>query len=170
MDETVWLEIAPLPGQNMLGEILVTHLVNYAYPMIRYRIGDLALLEAPDCSCGRGLGTIGPVKGRSHDLIVTPDGHFIHGEFFVHLFDTIGRVSRFRVIQESVRHLRIEIVCHEGLSSDHEKFLREQIGRFMGKEVAVDLQRVEMLPTERGKLRFIISNIAEAKLERGSMS
>lgn len=169
MDESVWLEVVPVEDENRWGEILVTSLVNYAYPMIRYRVGDLADLEPTKCSCGRGLGAIGPVRGRSHDLIVTPEGRFIHGEFFVHIFDTIGRVRQFRVIQDSLERLRIEYVCPDGLSADGERFLREQIGKFMGKEVAVDLQRVETLPTEHsGKLRFIVSDIAEAKLERSN--
>jgi phenylacetate-CoA ligase len=35
------------------GEVVVTSLVNYAMPHIRYRIGDVACWSDRNCECGR---------------------------------------------------------------------------------------------------------------------
>lgn len=167
MDETFWIEVAPIEQNDTLGEILITHLTNFACPMIRYRVGDLAPLHPATCDCGLGLSTIGPVKGRSHDLLVTPDGRFIHGEFLVHIFDTIGAVSQFRVIQHAPEQLEIEFVSTQGLAEDQEQFLRDQIAKFMGRTIMVELRPVQAIQQEpSGKLRFIISHVARATLER----
>lgn len=42
-----------LPGET--GQVVVTTLVNYGCPLIRYALGDYAEL-GPDCSCGRQIG------------------------------------------------------------------------------------------------------------------
>src|SRR5688572_19629487 len=41
------------PGQ--VGEVVITDLHNYGFPLIRYRIGDAASWRGEPCSCGRGL-------------------------------------------------------------------------------------------------------------------
>lgn len=167
MDDTVWLEVTPVEYSDTLGEVLVTHLANHAYPMIRYRIGDLAPLKSAACNCDRNLSTVGPVKGRSHDLLVTPNGRFVHGEFLVHVFDTIGQVTQFRVVQHAPERLEIQFVSPGRLDSHWEQYLRDRIAEFMGATVAVDLRPVAHIPQEEsGKLRFIISHVAGAMLER----
>jgi len=41
------------PGES--GEIVVTHLATRDFPFIRYRTGDVGVLDDRLCSCGRGL-------------------------------------------------------------------------------------------------------------------
>src|SRR2546430_14500760 len=60
------------------GELICTGLLNLEMPLVRYRVGDRG--EAPPasdgsiCTCGRGLPIMGPVLGRTNDLLLTPDG------------------------------------------------------------------------------------------------
>ena len=49
------------PGEE--GEVVVTPLLNFAMPLIRYAVGDRAVVGEP-CACGRGLPTLKTV-GRS---------------------------------------------------------------------------------------------------------
>lgn len=49
------------PGEE--GEVVVTPLLNFAMPLIRYAVGDRAVVGEP-CPCGRGLPTLKSV-GRS---------------------------------------------------------------------------------------------------------
>ena len=46
------------PGE--MGEVVLTGLINYAMPLIRYRVGDTAALPREKCPCGRGM----PVNRR----------------------------------------------------------------------------------------------------------
>ncbi len=51
-------------GPGEVGQVLVTSLHNFATPLIRYALGDLAEVGAP-CACGRGLPVIARVLGRA---------------------------------------------------------------------------------------------------------
>lgn len=66
--ESVLLEIVDEAGRacppGKPGRVLVTSLHNFATPLIRYELGDIAEFGAP-CACGRGLPVISRVLGRS---------------------------------------------------------------------------------------------------------
>jgi len=66
--ESVLLEIVDEAGRacapGKAGRVVVTSLHNFATPLIRYELGDLAEFGAP-CTCGRGLPVISRVLGRS---------------------------------------------------------------------------------------------------------
>jgi phenylacetate-CoA ligase len=55
------------------GELVITDLHNYAMPLIRYKISDLATL-LPQCSCGRGSRLIQDIDGRTSLFLVTQRG------------------------------------------------------------------------------------------------
>ncbi|MBT3700718.1 MAG: phenylacetate--CoA ligase family protein [Alphaproteobacteria bacterium] len=59
------------PGQS--GRVVATTLRNFAMPLIRYEIGDHAIMGEP-CNCGRGLPVIKSILGREQDVLVLPDG------------------------------------------------------------------------------------------------
>lgn len=75
--ETVILEIVNAAGHacppGEVGRVLLTDLINFATPVIRYEIGDYA--EAgTTCPCGRGMPVIRRFLGRERNLVMFPDG------------------------------------------------------------------------------------------------
>ena len=62
------MEIGAKPGE--LGQVLVTDLLNLAMPLIRYRIGDMAIYDETPCKCGRSLPRLKKVAGRVTDFLV----------------------------------------------------------------------------------------------------
>lgn len=77
VSETILLEVVDAAGRacrpGEVGRILVTDLVNFATPLVRYEIGDYAEAGLP-CPCGRGLPTIRRFVGRERNLVMLPDG------------------------------------------------------------------------------------------------
>ncbi|MDY6790465.1 MAG: AMP-binding protein [Thermodesulfobacteriota bacterium] len=68
-EEFVFVEIIdPETGNNLpcgeKGEIVVTHIDKDAMPLLRYRTGDLAVLEDKKCPCGRHLSLPKGILGR----------------------------------------------------------------------------------------------------------
>jgi len=57
-----------------LKEIVITDLWNYAFPFIRYRIGDLSSGELSPCPCGCTWRRIERIEGRVTDALSTPQG------------------------------------------------------------------------------------------------
>ncbi len=52
------------------GEVVVTMLQKEAFPLIRYKIGDISTLTWEKCPCGRTHPRLGRITGRSDDMIV----------------------------------------------------------------------------------------------------
>ena len=57
------------PGE--VGELVITSLYGYGMPLIRYAIGDSAVLSEDHCPCGRGLPLFESIEGRTDNSIVT---------------------------------------------------------------------------------------------------
>ena len=61
--------LEPLPlGQS--GELVFTTLTKEGMPLLRYRTRDLCTLMGGTCSCGRTSVRMGPVMGRSDDMLI----------------------------------------------------------------------------------------------------
>lgn len=142
------------------GDIAVTDLHNYGMPFIRYKLGDRGTLTDAPCSCGRGLPLLESVDGRRLDLIRTPDGRMLPGEFFPHLLKDVEGIQRFQVVQDRLDHLTISIVkdpLSERILLD---FAKRKIREALGEETTVDYELVEEIPlTRSGKLRVTVSKI-----------
>lgn len=60
---------APVP-YGEFGELVFTSLTKEAFPVVRYRTGDIAALYPEPCKCGRTLVRMSRLKGRVDDMIV----------------------------------------------------------------------------------------------------
>lgn len=69
--ETVYVEILRDDGSpcevGETGQVVVTDLHNFAMPLIRYAIGDIAQV-GPPCACGRGLPVLSRILGRVRNI------------------------------------------------------------------------------------------------------
>lgn len=52
------------------GEMVVTMLQKEAFPLIRYRIGDVTSLTWERCACGRTHPRMGRITGRADDMLI----------------------------------------------------------------------------------------------------
>ncbi len=58
----------PVPAGHP-GEIVATPLNVEGMPLLRFRTGDIAALYTEPCSCGRQSYRLGPIKGRSKQML-----------------------------------------------------------------------------------------------------
>src|SRR5690606_8217901 len=82
--ELIGRDDRPVPAGE-LGEVVVTHLATRDFPFIRYRTGDMAVMDDQPCSCGRGLPLLKEIQGRSTDFVVAADGTVMHGLALVYV-------------------------------------------------------------------------------------
>jgi phenylacetate-CoA ligase len=59
------------------GEMVITILTNYTMPLIRYKIGDMAIKSDEKCTCGIGFPIIKDVTGRTQDFFIDETGNLI---------------------------------------------------------------------------------------------
>jgi phenylacetate-CoA ligase len=153
------------PGE--LGEVVITLLTNYAMPLIRYRIGDMAAWSENPCTCGRAWPLLKYVTGRVSDIFITKKGTQIHGEYFTHLFYFQDWLDKFQVIQEDLDLIHVLIVPHQKTIKPEKEF-REEIGVItkkmrlvMGQDCGVTFEFVDDIdPTASGKYRYTISKLS----------
>jgi phenylacetate-CoA ligase len=53
-----------------IGELIITTITKEAYPLIRFRTGDLCSIKLEPCSCGRTLARMSRVLGRTDQVII----------------------------------------------------------------------------------------------------
>jgi len=134
------------------GRVIVTNLFNYSMPLIRYEIGDMAVLGNTHCPCGNILPTYEKITGRITDHFVKKDGTIIHGEYFTHLFYFIDEIEKFQVIQEDYNLIRIEVVVNGELPVICQQDITEKIKLIMGLECEIIWDYVDEIPkTATGK-------------------
>ncbi|TLS37135.1 phenylacetate--CoA ligase PaaK [Pseudalkalibacillus caeni] len=61
--------LEPVPDGTQ-GELVFTSLTKEAFPIIRYRTGDIASITKEKCSCGRTTTRMSRVKGRIDDMLI----------------------------------------------------------------------------------------------------
>lgn len=147
------------PGQP--GRVVVTNLNNFAMPLIRYENGDMGVASQRICGCGRGLPLMDSINGRITDVITSPSGKLLHGEFFTHLFYKIGGVYQFRVVQETRHDLLIQIVPGSGFDQRAALSFLERTIHQQGDpafRVRFDV-RDNLPPSPSGKYRFTVSEV-----------
>jgi phenylacetate-CoA ligase len=59
----------PLPDGE-IGELVFTTLTKEAFPVIRYRTGDLASVNRESCGCGRTHARMSRIIGRADDMLI----------------------------------------------------------------------------------------------------
>lgn len=151
---------APTPaGQE--GNVVITDLYNYGMPFIRYLNGDRAVAGFEACACGRGLPMLKRVVGRELDIVVTPDGRRIPGEFFPHFIKDFAAVRQFQVVQETKDQLRLLVVLKGTWGDGERERMTREITRVLGQSMKFEIAPVETIPlTKAGKLRVVVNRYA----------
>ena len=94
----------------VVGELVLTGLRNVAYPLTRYRTGDLAKLSGGVCACGRRTPRLTELSGRLVRNFRLPDGRLLSPSRFNGLFARHA-LNEFQLVQKAdgAFHLRAEL-------------------------------------------------------------
>lgn len=166
----VYIEIVDEDGKpvppGVEGNILVTSLINYAMPLVRYRIGDRGVLAADgSCTCGRNGQLLAKVTGRVKDNFRTRSGRIIPGIYFVHMIGVVlnkGDIKKFQIIQKNYDLLVLKIVKQQSGDKPDLKEIIEAIGKVMDVGCRIEVEYVDDIkPTASGKYRYTISELPE---------
>ncbi|MCA9862469.1 MAG: phenylacetate--CoA ligase family protein, partial [Thermomicrobiales bacterium] len=150
----------PVPA-GQAGEIVVTHLATRDFPFIRYRTGDVAVMDDRRCACGRGLPMLKEIQGRTTDFVVAADGTVMHGLALIYILRDLPGVRAFRIEQESLLRTRILVVTDGALREETALHIVTSAQARLGRGVEVIVERVDCIAPERsGKFRYVVSHVA----------
>lgn len=139
--EAVVVEILDQDGEECrpgeIGRVVLTSLHNFAAPLIRYDIGDLALKGAP-CPCGRSLPVLSRILGRQRNLLRYPDGSrrwpSLGEKGFLPLFvdGAMPPLQQFQLVQHSTEQIEARVVVARPYKPEEEArlagYLRDELG------------------------------------------
>lgn len=151
---------APLPT-GKAGEIVITHLATGDFPFIRYRTGDIGVLDNKPCVCGRGLPLLKEIQGRSTDFLVAQNGTVMHGLALIYILRDLPQIRAFKIIQESLDLTRVWVNTETGLDPELISKIESGFKARLGQGVEIAVEEVAEIPPEKsGKFRYVISKVA----------
>jgi phenylacetate-CoA ligase len=149
----------PVPD-GTVGELVVTSLGLASMPLIRYRMGDMAARLPERCTCGRGLGLMTRVQGRTAHAIRRPNGALITTPLITSLF---GRamahswVRRYQVREEPGGQLRFLVNLRQRPSDTQWRTFEQIVESTVGDDFEVAIEFVDQIPmAPNGKLQFLV--------------
>ena len=151
-----------LPGQQ--GHILVTSLLNYGMPFIRYENGDDGSLATSSCPCGRGLPLLGTLLGRTSDFVYTPSGRRVAGTSLPSSRLAALGVVQYQLVQEAIGRVVMRVV----LPSVTEPDAQAEVGRriealyrgHLGDDMRIEVKFTDHIePTAAGKYVPVVSRV-----------
>ena len=165
VDEQVILEtihpetLEPSEGK---GELVVTNIVGNAFPIIRYRTGDIVTLSKEECSCGRSLSHLEISGGRAVEFVVTKAGKWVVGYSFIYIARSIKGIVKFQVVQEEIGEITIRLVVDNQFPTNGTEQVKAKAAQRLGGEDRIEVEIVEDIrPAPSGKYRPVISRVAE---------
>jgi phenylacetate-CoA ligase len=105
-----------------MGRLLITSLDNFTMPLIRFDIGDILALNPYQDESTLPFSTIKQIIGRDVDIIKTKNGYSLIVHFFTAVFGKITEIEQFRIVQETIEILTVEIIP---ASNFHDEILNE---------------------------------------------
>jgi phenylacetate-CoA ligase len=154
-------------GKNLF-RIIGTNWANPAFPLIRYDSGDIATLSNLKCPCGRSGRIVASVDGRKEDYLILPNGVKIGR--LDHIFKDLVHIREAQIVQTEKGSAVFKVVKGTDYdSSGSEKKLLNEARKRLGNDIKLGVEYVDTIPrTRSGKLRFVVSELEEGKLNRVS--
>lgn len=147
------------PGES--GDLICTGFLNDAMPMIRYRIGDSALVSSHNCECGRLWPALDSILGRVDDLIVTTSGRRI-GRLDP-LFKGLSGIQEAQIVQLTREHVVVNLVPTHDYSEETGNTLLDALQRRVGCDMKIELRFLDRIPrSASGKFRAVVSKVSAA--------
>jgi phenylacetate-CoA ligase len=159
-------EYAGMTSDGPMHRLIVTDLLNYGMPLIRYDTGDCVIVDRAPCPCGRWFPRVKAILGRASDNFVLSDGTEVPGNTFATklalLANGFRHVTQLQVIQKEMDRV-VLLYAASGRPSEIELELsrvREALQDMVKVTMHCTMTQVPEIRREAsGKLRFCISEV-----------
>jgi phenylacetate-CoA ligase len=112
--ELVLVELLDADGRPVpdgtAGRVIATPFYNLAMPMIRYEVGDYAILSAEPCPCGRTLPRFERVLGRVRNVFRFVDGSSVWPVLLSKEFGRYVPCTQFQIVQTTLSDVELRYV------------------------------------------------------------
>lgn len=139
------------------GEVVGTGFLNDAMPFIRYKPGDLAIINEKTEYFKSLPYSVSDFIGRSTDMIYTLDGRKLSGVNFYTMMYKIQGVEMFQIIQKTLTDIEVNIIPSKYFNLETYNEISEGINDRVG-ECNIKINKLsELKRTPSGKIKTIIN-------------
>jgi len=152
--------VDPLSGKQLpagsTGELVLTTLTKEAFPMIRYRTGDITSLVYTPCNCGRTIARMAKTMGRSDDMLIIKGVNVFPSQIGAVLTAVVGAEAQYEIVVDrkgAQDLLEVHIEAAEGIFFDEMKrqkafleMVEKKIRSVIGVGAAVKLVAPNTIP------------------------
>ncbi len=150
------------PRQLIVG----TGLVNEAFVLLRYAVGDMVtgVVAKERCVCGRPGRVVCRVAGRTDDYVITPRGARI--SWLGVLFKDMVNIREAQVVQRYMGQIELHLVRMSSFTEKDKKRLLKEARRRLGSDMSVQVVYKDELERSRsGKLKQVVSCLPRGQMD-----
>jgi phenylacetate-CoA ligase len=152
--------------EGQRGELVITTLTKEALPLIRYRVGDITILNNEECECGRTHPRIMRILGRSDDMLIIR-GINVFPSQVESVLMTIPEVGEhYQIVAErkgELDELTVRVEVTKAAFSDKladfmklEKKIQYELKKVLNLQTNVELVETGTLPRSQGKSQKVV--------------
>jgi phenylacetate-CoA ligase len=168
----------PLP-EGKVGVLVLTNLTKEAMPLLRYWTGDLTFLTYEPCACGRTHVRMGPILGRTDDMLIIRGVNVYPTQVEAVLLGIPEVVPYYQIVvrregtldeaelkvevsEDFFREIGEKALSDEVIEADHRlRALRDKVAHKIKDTIGVSMRVTLLAPgqaprSEGGKLRRVL--------------
>lgn len=139
-----------------LGRVVITDLFSKAMPLIRYDIGDFAILSAKKCKCGRTSPIFERLEGRSVENAIDSRGNLVSWVAINDALWPYTEIKEFQFIQKGKIDYELNLVSPE-IDSYIDKISKD-FQAILGQDIKLSIKFVDRIDRlKSGKKPYIIN-------------
>lgn len=149
-----------IPIYDAEGDILCTTTSNFVMPLIRFRVGDRAIMSSQKCDCGKHTPVLKKVIGRIDDYILTKDNRKIGR--LDHIYKGLTGIQEGQLIQCDRDLCRVKIVKSNIVEKIDEDALINNFHERVGHDMKLLVEYVDEIPKgKNGKFKAVINKLGD---------
>nr|WP_230742489.1 phenylacetate--CoA ligase [Methanocella sp. CWC-04] len=155
----------PVP-EGHKGELVVTTLSKEALPLIRYRVGDITVINNEECECGRTHPRIMRIMGRADDMLIIRGINVFPSQVESVLMNIPEVGEHYQIIADrngELDEMTVRVEVTRAAFSDKladlmklEKKIKEALQKVLNISTKIELVETGTLPRSMGKAQKVI--------------
>ncbi len=160
IDPHVYVEFGEALDEFGNRELYVTDLDNFAFPMLRYRNGDLAIPAEGDLpACDISFSRLRAISGRETDIIKLTDGGMLSVPSFFGsmLLKKVNGLKQYQVEKVDENLLHINLVTNERFTSEDMNIIESALSEYISGRIGYIIRFVDTIDVSgSGKFKLVI--------------
>lgn len=156
---------------GQVGYVTSTDLENYAFPFLRYQVGDMAYIKPGTCPCGRQSRRFGEIMGRAGRLVYNKQGVpisptmlpiMMYPDLDYHKLESqvlYNKIDKFQIRQDKAGDIQVLLKMKDRADEDpsiYDFIITNYRNHFVGSEVSLSfVDEIPVLPS--GKEDYCVS-------------